>query len=352
MTAVLHLIDAATSQDSLDQLSLWVSSGDRIVSLGSPPPYANLPQPMERVHCPLGLSQLAALRMGRHAEAADVMCAWSPKASGAVKSLARRRGVPKFVRLSAVPNRIQRSWRDRLAGWDVIVPTQAARQRLLRMGLKADYLHTLPPAAETPDPAEASLQRQETRRALGVGDSQSLLVAPEAMVRGAGHKYASWAHAILRQILPNVLLCLPGSGPNERHVRTFAGTTGYDSEVFLPGDRFAQRDILAAADVALFLAEADVGVSALAAAMAAGVPIVASNTPDIAEWAVHNQTALLCPPRDPRAAAACLLRLIEQRDLADRFRQVTRRQAAEQFAPETCKVRLKEYYAAACSRSA
>ena len=140
-------------------------------------------------------------------------------------------------------------------------------------------------------------------------------------------------------------------------MRFFAATTGHDDEVCFPedipedcfpaGSALSRRDALAAADAALFLAERDTGLAALADAMACGVPIAASNTPDVAERAAHDIAAQLSPAGAPRAAAANVLKLIEDRALRERLTAAGQRHAAECFGPHTCRARLLEIYAAA-----
>jgi phosphatidylinositol alpha-mannosyltransferase len=164
------------------------------------------------------------------------------------------------------------------------------------------------------------------------------------MVRLAGHKHASWAHAIVRQIRDDVRLLLPGAGPAERHVRFFAATTGYDDEVFLTGDRFSPAEALAAGDIALFLYEQDVGVSSLADAMAAGLPIVAADTPEVAECVPDGTAGLLTPIHDPRAASAAILRIIEEPKLAQRLVESVKQLTEQHFAPNKARKALAEVY--------
>ena len=200
-------------------------------------------------------------------------------------------------------------------------------------------------------PAAAAGQSQEirtlVREQLGIAAHQTLLVSPAEMIRGAGHRYASWAHAIVRQIIPDVLLCFASDGPDQEHVRFFAGTTGFDDEVFFTAERFSSAEVLAGGDIALFLSEYDTGVASLAAAMAAGKAIVATETPNFAECAPHEASALLVPAADPRAASAEILKLIETPELAAQLSQTACQQAAEKFDPLACRRRLMEIYASA-----
>jgi glycosyltransferase involved in cell wall biosynthesis len=176
-----------------------------------------------------------------------------------------------------------------------------------------------------------------------------LLAAPTEMVRGGGHKYASWAHAIVRQVLPNVRLLFPGTGPNEHNVRSFAGSTGFDEDVFFTGDQFGKEDVLAGADVAVFFHETDCGVSALVGAMCAGVPIAACDTPDISECAPHEDSSLLGRAKDPRSISATVLRLLEDPALRKRLIKSGRRRAEMHFRPELSRRRLDNIYDALLS---
>ena len=63
-------------------------------------------------------------------------------------------------------------------------------------------------------------------------------------------------------------------------------------------------------------------------AMACKTPVVCTEIGGVADFAFHEQTALLVPPRDPHAMARAIARLIEDRDLADRLRENAFRQVS------------------------
>ncbi len=336
----------------LAQLAMLVSDGDRIVSAGPAPKSAELDLPIRQIHCPLGVSALAAPRLKRIAERADVIHAWSPKAAKLGVLTAEGEHTPMVYSLPTAPE--PASAESIAAAVDepwvtVTVPTWSAAA-LTRRCFDDARIEVLPPPAATVD--QSSDIRALVREQLGISDHQTLLVSPAEMIRDAGHKCASWAHAIVREIIPDVLLCFPSDGPDEEHVRFFAGTTAFCDEVFFTAGRFSTAEALAAGDIALFLSERDTGVASLAAAMAGGNPIVASETPNFAQCAPHNSAALLVPAADPRSASAAILKLIETPQLAEELSLSAAQQAAEKFDLIASRRRLTEIYASAGAATA
>jgi len=347
MVRVLHIVDARTSRDGLEQLALLMGETDGVVSVG-PGPRADLPAPVTCVHCPMASPHLAALRMRPATEGFDLLHAWSEPARIAGRELALATGRALVASLvCAPPTRDTGRLREAVGPGllTVTVPTRQARSVLIARGLPGRFVKVLPPAAPTSDdPAGA---RRRVRDALGLDKTARLAIVPDAMVRGAGHDFACWAHAIVRQVTGNLPLLLPGGGAIERHVRSFASTTGYDDEVFFPGDRWPIDEALAAADLALFFRERDVGVSAVAAAMAAGLPIAGSRTGDLVELVPDDRAAVLVPRRDPRAAAAAVWKLLQHPDLARRLGAEARQRVRDRLTPDAGRRRLAEIYAEA-----
>jgi len=56
-------------------------------------------------------------------------------------------------------------------------------------------------------------------------------------------------------------------------------------------------------------------------AMACGVPVVCTAIGGVRDFALHERTALLVPPRDPEALAEAILRMVEDRALRERLRE-------------------------------
>jgi len=346
MTRTVHIIDAATSRDCLLCLALLAGRDDLLVSVGPAP--RRLPEGMvaKAVHQPMGLAALCGHRIGSLVGDIQFVHAWSEAATAAGAMVAAARSVPLLRTLASLPTTgaelsaiLKQLRRSQLA---VSVPTEAARRELVRLGAAERSVAVLRSPASSLD---TCAMRQRTREQLGLGDAETLLVAPAEMTRDSGHKYAAWIHGLLRHGGLAVKLLLPAGGPNERYVRSFAATTGFDNELFFTEGRFTLSEALAAGDVAVFPVERDCGVGALAAAMAAGMPIVATATPDTAELAPHNEAALLVAPRDPRAAGAAIISLLEDQALAQRLASSARQRAAGLFDVEACRAQLGQIYA-------
>lgn len=339
MPKVLHLIDAQTPADLLDQLSLLAGPRDQIVSLG-PPPSGQFALPVRIVHSPpLAVWRSPLKGTGGY----NLVHAWSPRAAKLGQGLAQRHGcflVASLHCLASLPD--MEKMVEFAAGMEaVIVPTQCARQAAIALGAPQDRVYVLPPPARASKDPSA---RQRVRESLGISMQDTLLAAPGELVRDSGHKYAPWAHAILRQIRPDIRLIIPGRGPNLERVRFFVGTTGYGSEVFLTEGRLDEAEVLAASDMALYFPVCDGGVGSLAGAMAAGLPIAASNTPDAAEMAADGRTALLVKPQDPREASAAVLKLLEEPQLARQLAAAAKARADELFDPAVVRAKLVEIY--------
>ena len=351
MPNVLHVIDADTPRDALDQLALLADERGQIVSIG-PPPNTRRDLTVASVRRPLGSAVLAAHDLRRVALEPDVVHAWSPAAAQAARRAARAAGcglvislvTGRAVEAGSLGPLFKRLCTGRQRA-TLTVPTEHSRRVLLNRGLPAEAAAVLPPAAEPIGDRDA--RRRRTREQLGLGNRAVLLVAPAQMTRWAGHKYAAWVHGILRQIVDHVRLMLPGSGPVAQHVRFFANTTGYDDEVFFTGDRVELSDALAAADVAVFFQQRDCGVGSLAAAMAAGLPVVASATGDVRALIRDGETGLLTARSRPREQTAAVLRLIDEPALAQRLGAAAADFARRHFRPEQIRARLERIHASA-----
>ena len=342
MTKVLHLIARDTPVDMWGQLLRLAGPNDRIVSVG-PPPEGEDRLTVEAVHVPLGLPRLAARRVARLLPEAPVIHAWSNVAYQAAEAATYGRNATVVYSLPTAPSAPAfRRWRRRHRRLRTIwtVPTQASRQRLVAAGGDAELIHVLPPSGQPIDNHAA--RRQQARTELGLEADDFALLAPGGMTREANHKMACWIHAIIRYVAPQVRMLMPDPGPQKDSIYYFASGAGFTNEILGPWPASKREDVLAAGDAAVFLAEQDCGVTAMAEAMAAGLPVAAFGTPDLLECA--GQAALIAEAHTPRAGSKAVLSLLETPGLADSLRQAGRNRAAEHFTVPLAKTALAGAY--------
>ena len=353
---VLHIIDASTPADMLDQLSLLAGGDDTVVSIG-PRPCGWFDLPVVAVHRLFGSAAVTGWRMREVVGPAEIVHAWSPAGARAGEAAAKAVGAKRVVSVPCRPpppalRRLVK--RTRRGALTITVPTSACRDAFARAGADEAAVRLLPPPARATD--QRAARRKSAREALGLAGEHFLIASPAELTRPAGHKYASWAHAVVRQVRPQVRLLFPRGGPDESHVRFFAETTSYGDEALFTGSRLSRADALAAADAAVFFAERDVGVAALIAAMAAGLPIAATDTPDITECTGQGEAVLLVPRGDmsegfiARGASSAVLKLMEDGKLADSLAAAARRRAEECFSPAASRAILADIYYCSAKR--
>lgn len=348
----VHVIDKDTPADLLRQLALLRRAPEPVVCVGAPP--AHLPSGLAMTHLrpAFDVGAWADRWLGFPPLEAQVVHAWSLGARQVGRRLARDLGCVLVVSLDgAAPSaKAPQACCPMAARANVptvyLAPNESHARAWQAAGISPAAMELLPaPAGEITDAAE---RRTRTRAALNVADDETVLLEPEDMVRGAGQKHAIWCHAILRQILPAARLVLPGHGPYESSIRYFSGTTGYGSETVFIGEQFPLEDLLAAADVTLFLGDLDSSPAAFAAAMAGGCAIVASRTPAQSYLLEHESSALLTPLRDPRRMAAAVLRMCDSAELRARMGAGAKARGAATSAQ--ARARLEQIYGAAIGR--
>ncbi len=117
--------------------------------------------------------------------------------------------------------------------------------------------------------------------------------------------------------LPGVHLHVYGDGPDRPRVEAAAATIA--DRVTFHGTVARPQSALARAGVLVLPSLAEGFGLVLIEAMAAGVPVVATDVPGVRDVVRNGVTGLLVPPADPAALAAAIGRVLHDRPLADRM---------------------------------
>ncbi len=132
------------------------------------------------------------------------------------------------------------------------------------------------------------------------------LVCVGRLVESKRTEVAIRALAVMRNDHPSARLTVVGDGPRREYLERLTAELGVADVVRFLGTRTDVPELLSTADIFVFPSAHEGLGGALVEAMAAGLPIVASNIPVIAESVDNRESGILVGVDDERAvAAAC-----------------------------------------------
>lgn len=221
-------------------------------------------------------------------------------------------------------------------------PSRAIERELQAAGYARPRIHYLPNGVAIPPPRDRAARR-DARAALA--SVQPMLNIPEAAplavytgrlhpAKGLGELVEAWD--AVRADWPAARLCVAGEGPLRDTLQDQINARNLGGHILLAGTFDSVDELLAAADL-FVLPSHEEGMSlALLEAMAAGLPIVATDIPGNRELAADGQHALLVPPGDAEALADAMARLLGNGSLAAQLAAAARGRVAEEFSLATC----------------
>ncbi len=153
------------------------------------------------------------------------------------------------------------------------------------------------------------------------------------------------AYRLARQAGATCRLLIVGTGPQEREARRYVATRRLRDVEFLGRVSDGVKDqLFRTADIYVSPATGreSFGI-VLVEAMAAGVPIVASDIHGYKGVVRRGEQGLLTPPRDPQAVSAAIIRLLADPDLRQRMGE-SGVHRAQQLSWESITARVDDYY--------
>lgn len=143
------------------------------------------------------------------------------------------------------------------------------------------------------------------------------------------------ATAIANRTTP-LRLAIAGEGPLRDHLVSWIAEQGLTNRVHLLGRRTDVPRLLKTADLFVFPSRTEGLPNALLEAMAAGLPVVATDAPGCRDLIESERTGLLVPIDDSRRLATAIERLLSDRDLARRLADAARDAASRNLRLEQC----------------
>ena len=199
----------------------------------------------------------------------------------------------------------------------LIALTEAERQEHLDREVgKADRFVVVPSGIDRERFGQARAQGKQQPAWFGCPSGALIIGSVGWLTDIKGHEYLIEAVARLKQDFPSLHLVIVGSGGRHDALLQQAELTGLGGAIHLLGHRSDIEACLAGMDL-FVLPSLNEGMGrALIEAMAAGLPVIASNVGGIPAVISHEHTGLLVPPGDVGALTEALRRFLDKPEWA------------------------------------
>lgn len=146
-----------------------------------------------------------------------------------------------------------------------------------------------------------------------------------------GLEYLIAAAKQLVRDAPNVIFIIVGGGPERGNLEALVRVLGLEDHIRFLGERTDVPDLLSAMDIFCFPSELEGLPNAVMEAMAAGLPVVATDIPGNNELVVNGKSGYLTPVRDSMSLSCAILELINDRTRSVAFGQMGHKIMATRF---------------------
>jgi glycosyltransferase involved in cell wall biosynthesis len=172
--------------------------------------------------------------------------------------------------------------------------------------------------------------RTAARSELGIPPNVPLAITVAVLRRpkGIGDMLAAMPAALER--IPDLHYLVVGEGPARHDLERLVSERGLDDRVILAGNRSDVPRMLAAADVFVLPSHTEALPTAVAEAMAAGLPVVATRVGGIPEM-VDHETGILVEPGDPDSLAVAISDILAGADMGRSLGERGAQRAAHRF---------------------
>lgn len=218
----------------------------------------------------------------------------------------------------------------------VVTVCRAFARQLARAGVDERNIFVRHNAISPPMPADEEGVRA-LRHRLGVETGQHVILAVGRMSREKGHVDLIRAVGELRRLRPalNLKLVIVGDGPERGRVKRLAVELDISDRVVFVGHTDDVVPYYALAHVLALPSHSEGSPLVLLEAMAAGVPVVATNVGGVPEIVTDRESALLTAPNDPTAFAAALGLVLTNQQLSTTLAMNALNRTRADFSPET-----------------
>ena len=132
----------------------------------------------------------------------------------------------------------------------------------------------------------------------------------------------------------NVVFLIIGDGPERTNIEKKIESLGMTDNIKLLGHRTDVPELLNVIDLSVLSSDTEALPMAIIEAMAAGLPIVATNVGSLSDLVEDGMNGYLVPPDSSEALARAILKIVDNDSTALRMGQISAAQVRERFTEE------------------
>jgi len=279
---------------------------------------------------------LCRLRQRIQIHEPDILHTWLFAANTYGRIAVGPRPQPKIV----VSERCVDSWKARWQLWfdrrlvsrtdRFIGNSQAVVDFYRDVGVPHDRLSVIRNGVETP--AAAARSRVAVCDDLNVPHSARLVGFVGRLAPQKRLKDLIWAFHLLVSVQPDAYFVIVGDGPERAQLEKFAADIPTKGQVRFAGHRDDAGELMGHFDAFWLASDFEGQSNSLMEAMAAGVPVVASDIAPNLELVTHEETGLIVPVGDKATFAMAADRLLKDPEFAGGIAANAQRQMRENFS--------------------
>ena len=197
---------------------------------------------------------------------------------------------------------------------------------------------------------------ERLRRSLGV-QNQAVILAVGRLSSEKGQAILLQAAARLEKMneAPDFRVVVVGDGPEQENLQRLTARLGIGQRIVMAGFQTDVRPYYCLSTLLALPSYSEGSPNVVLEAMAAGLPIAATDAGGVPEILEDGISGLLVQPGDPQAMAEAILRILRDKALASRLAAAARSCAQSKYTPQAYRRSLTEFYLAtleAASKSA
>lgn len=229
----------------------------------------------------------------------------------------------------------------------VIANSGAVRDWLVGLGLDENHIDVIPNGIALDGRPERP-RDFPIRRELGIDPTVPVIAVVSRLNPRKGVEYFLKAVALVAQRFPDVRFLIIGGSyfdpAYQPRLETLSQDLKLTDRVTFTGERNDISGVLKEIDLAVLPSLSEGLSNALIEAMAAGLPVVATNVGGNPEIVQDGKTGFLVPPRDEGALSSAMIRFLESPEMRHRFGEAGYERVATQFSLTSTVQKTEELY--------